>query len=494
MVIALIRKACSFGLYPNHDTELMPTYMKDLSATQSKNPGKSALAQSWMAFLLLSGCLHLPGAQSAPFAPARDSTWYYQIGGAKAVSAAANPSACSITLGGNLDLSHIYSCGNFSPIAGITNILNNAKGQVMSVYGGLISAATSAISSLPAYIMQRAAPGLYDLYQNAVLRGETALDVANASCEQMESEIRNGQNPYERFTQVAKGFDWKVQMGNGSIGSSSSDVKTAKEAVETNNGSNGIPWLGGHYAGGNAQPPVLAITDTVKAGYNIELGRAVDNTGQAPTGTTATPLGKAWKTPQEAQDYALFVLGDVELSTNKDQQRQATPGHGILPKIENDKTPILATLRMLVSGNKTLEADELEKVSSPGIEMTREVIDAIRALPTAQEQEAAMQKLADEAATGINLEKALFLRRLLQTGRMEPNIYASGLSTDIDLAVSHITQAIDNVLYETKIRREMFAQTATVLLGTGQNRTKDNADTTTATPNDVKPIENGEVK
>jgi integrating conjugative element protein (TIGR03755 family) len=451
----------------------MPTYMKDLSATQSKNPGKSALAQPCMAFLLLSGCLHLPGAQSAPFAPARDSTWYYQIGGAKAVSAAANPSARSITLGGNLDLSHIYSCGNFSPITGITNILNNAKGQVMSVYGGLISAATSAISSLPAYIMQRAAPGLYDLYQNAVLRGETALDVANASCEQMESEIRNGQNPYERLTKVAKGFDWKIQMGNGS---------------------NGIPWLGGHYAGGNAQPPVLAITDTVKAGYNIELGRAVDDTGAAPAGIAVTPLGKAWKTPQEAQDYALFVLGDVELTTNKDKQRQATPGHGILPKIESDKSPILAALRTLVNGNKTPEADDLEKVSSPGIEMTREVVDAIRALPTAQEQEAAMQKLADEAATGINLEKALFLRRLLQTGRMEPNIYASGLSTDIDLAVSHITQAIDNVLYETKIRREMFAQTATVLLGTGQYRTKNNAATTTATPNDVKPIENGEVK
>jgi hypothetical protein len=78
---------------------------------------------------------------------------------------------------------------------------------------------------------------------------------------------------------------------------------------------------------------------------------------------------------------------------------------------------------------------------------------------------------------GIDLEKALFLRRLLQSGRMEPNIYASGLSPDIELAVNHITQAIDNVLYETKIRREMFAQTATVLLGSGQGRTSENAAT-----------------
>jgi integrating conjugative element protein (TIGR03755 family) len=223
---------------------------------------------------------------NAETAPARDSSWYYQIGGAKAVSAVANPGAKSLKLGGNLDLSHIYSCGNFDPIAGLTNILGNAKGQVMVAFGGLISAATSAIAALPAYILQRAAPGLYDLYQNAVIRGEAALEVANASCEQMEQEVRNGKNPYERFINVAKGFDWKAQMGNGTANSATSDVKTAKETVEANNGSNGIPWLGGQYAGGTAQAPVLAITDTVKAGYNIELGHAL---GQGLANATGYP-------------------------------------------------------------------------------------------------------------------------------------------------------------------------------------------------------------
>ncbi len=452
-----------------------------------------ALRYRWLCLGLLLGLLSTATA-NAGTAPARDSRWYYQIGGAKAVSAAANPGARSLKLGGNINLSHIYSCGNFDPISGLTNILANARGQVMAAYGGLISAATSAVAALPAYILQRAAPGLYDLYQNAVIRGEAVLAAANASCQQMETEIRNGQNPYERFINVAKGFDWKVQMGNGTANSSKSDVKTAKETVETNNGSNGIPWVGGEYAGGNSQPPVLAITDTVKAGYNIELGRAVDDSDAALTGPGATPLGKVWKTPQEAQDYALFVLGDVELTTSKDQPRTATPGHGILPKIDGDKAPILDGLRTLVNGNQEPDTDGLEKVSSPGIAMTREVIDAIRSLPTAQEREAAMQKLADEASTGINLEKALLLRRLLQSGRMEPNIYASGLSPDIDLAADQLTQAIDNVLYETKIRREMFSQTAMVLLGSGQSRTQDNAATRTASPNDARRIENGAVK
>jgi len=62
------------------------------------------------------------------------------------------------------------------------------------------------------------------------------------------------------------------------------------------------------------------------------------------------------------------------------------------------------------------------------------------------------------------------------------------------MAVTHITQAIDNVLYETKIRREMFAQTATVLLGSSQARSKNTAESGGASPHDEKPIENGEVK
>jgi integrating conjugative element protein (TIGR03755 family) len=432
--------------------------------------------------------------------PARDSHWYYHIGGAKAVSEAANPVIASASLGGNLSLSNVFSCGNFDPTSALTNVLGNVKGQVMSAYGGLIAAATSAIGALPAFILQRASPGLYDLYQNAVLRGEAVVRMANASCEQMESEIRQGKNPYERFTSVSKMFDWKVQMGNKSYGGSGTDVVTALKNVETNSGSHGIPWLGGLFAGGTqplpngtAQAPVQVVSDTIKAGYNIELGRNVTDATSAPTGNNATPLGKTWATPADAQAYAVYVLGDVAFSTNKTAQRKATPGHGLLPKIETDKTTILASLKAIVEGSKAPSAAELANVSAPSTDLTREVIEAIRSLPTPQEKAVAMQKLAEEAATSHQLEKAMLLRRLLQSGRMEPNIYAAGVDEELDRAVSGITQAIDTVLYETRIRRELFSQTASVLLSVSKNRLATEAAVPPALSNDAKTIINGEV-
>lgn len=431
---------------------------------------------------------------AATYAPARDSRWYYEIGGAKAISSAANAQAQSIALSGSLDLSHIYSCGNFDPVGGITNILNNLQGQVMKVYAGMINAMQSAIAALPAYILQRASPGLYDLYQNAILRAEALLSLANKTCEQMEAEIRSGKNPYEHFTQYSKYYDWKFQMGNGGKYSSSTDVNTAKETVENNNGQAGVPWIGGTPAGGLGQKPVLSLTDTVLAGYNIELGRSATDIAGITTSPTATSSGlpKLWKRPADAQEYSRYVVGDVAYSTDKNTARRATPGHGILPLIEKDKEPILKALRDTVGGSQLPNSQKLDEVSAFGIEITREVIDAIRAMPTAQERETAMQKLAEETATARHLERVLMLRRLLRSGQMEPNIYAAEFAhADIEHAITVLNQEIENILFETRIRREMMSQTAGVLLARNRDRIESGDAIAPSTPKDAKDVTGG---
>jgi integrating conjugative element protein (TIGR03755 family) len=448
------------------------------------------VVQFALATVLLMLAADMPATN---YAPARNSDWYYEIGGAKAISAAANAQAQSVTLNASLDLSHIYSCGNFDPVGGITNILNNLEGQVMKIYQGAINAVTSAIASLPAYILQRASPGLYDLYQNAVLRAEAVLSLANKSCEEMEAQIRNGQNPYEHFLNYAKFFDWKVQMGNGGTRSSSTDVNNAKTTVESNNGQNGIPWLGGTYAGGSLQRPVSSITDTVLAGYNIELNRPVTTTSAAPNGSNASGLAKIWKSPSEAQNFARQVVGDVSYNTSKTNARQSLPGHGLLPRIEQDRDPIVKALRDTVSGSQKPNSAQLDQLSAFGIQMTRPLIDAVRTLPTPQERETAIQKLAEETATARNLERALMLRRLLQSGRMEPNIYGSPVGPDIDRAMETLNLAIDNILYETSIRREMMSQTAGVLLGRNRERIETGDALQPVTPKDPGEVTGGAV-
>jgi len=140
----------------------------------------------------------------------------------------------------------------------------------------MTAAASSAIAALPALILQRANPGLYDLFQNALLQAEETMQLATKSCEQMEAEIAAGKNPYADLTTLSKGNDWKLQMGIGG-----NDAVTAKQAVEGANGDHGVPWIGGQ-AGGAGQAVLQFTGDIVQAGYNLHMNRPVNATGPIP--------------------------------------------------------------------------------------------------------------------------------------------------------------------------------------------------------------------
>ncbi len=114
-------------------------------------------------------------------APTEDGLWYYEIGGAEPVSPPANTSVVSVTLGGSASLTWGHSCGKFDSVAAVTQRLDQIASGPEQMMDAMVNAATAAIASLPALILQRANPGLYDLFQNALLRAEATLELATRS-------------------------------------------------------------------------------------------------------------------------------------------------------------------------------------------------------------------------------------------------------------------------------------------------------------------------
>lgn len=98
---------------------------------------------------LIAALMLLPLAWSTPAAaldaPAQSSNWYYRIGGAAALSPAANPTVTSISLLGSVDLRRCFSCGNFSSLLGITNIMNQVKNGAYGALNQVEGAVTGAI-------------------------------------------------------------------------------------------------------------------------------------------------------------------------------------------------------------------------------------------------------------------------------------------------------------------------------------------------------------
>jgi len=425
-------------------------------------------------------------AYAATKAPTEDSLWYYEIGGAEPVSAPANPSVVSVTLGGSAQLGLGYSCGKFDPVAAVTNTLNDIGSGVDNMLNAMTAAASAAIASLPALILQRANPGLYDMFQNALLKAEETMQLATKSCEQMEAEIAQGKNPYADLITLSKGNDWKLQMGVGG-----NDAVTAKDAVETSNGDNGVPWIGGQ-AGGSGQPLLEFTGDIVKAGYNLNMNRPLTAVGPVPP-AAATRLTEVWATPADARDWVVDVVGENIVTTCDTCRKDSIPGTGLLPKLYQEASTVTVELQNLVGGTTPPTLTNLENITAPGVAITRQVIEAIREMP-ASEQSLIMGRLVSEISTARTVEKALFARRLLLTGRQVPEVYATEVAREhADTSIAELDKEIENLLFETRVRKEVVSDTVTMLLKRAAARRQTSLNTPTVPTIDPRPLSNGRV-
>ena len=419
-------------------------------------------------------------------APTEDGLWYYQIGGAEPVSVPANPTVTSITLGGSVQLGLGYSCAVFDPVAAVSNSLNDIGAGVDNIMNAMTAAASSAIAALPALILQRANPGLYDLFQNALLKAEQTMQIATKSCEVMEAEIARGKNPYADLITLSKGNDWKLQMGIGG-----NDAVTAKEAVDSANGDNGIPWITGQ-AGGAGQPVLRFTGDIVEAGYNINMNRPIDASAAVPA-ASATRLSEIWPAPAAARDWVVDVVGENIVTTCDTCRKDSIPGTGLLPKLFQEGSAVTVDLQGLVSGAIAPTLENLETITAPGVAITRQVIEAIRQMP-GSEQSLIMGRLVSEISTARTIEKALFARRLLLSGRQVPEVYATDVARKhVDTSIAELDREIDNLLFETRVRREVVSATVVMLLQRAAARRQASLNIPNVPIIDPQPLKDGRV-
>ena len=430
--------------------------------------------------------LCMPVNLAAVMAPTEDGFWYYEIGGARPISRPANPSVVSVTLGGSAQLGLGYSCASFDPVAAVTNTLNEIGAGADRMMGAMTNAASAALAALPALILQRANPGLYDLFQNALIKAEETLSLATKSCQQMETEIAQGKNPYADLIVLSKGNDWKREMGIGG-----NDAVSAEAAVEAANGDNGVPWIGG-LAGGSAQPVLEFTGDIVKAGYNINLNRPVTASTAAPP-SPGSRLPEVWNTPAAAQRWVVDVVGENIVTTCDTCRKDSIPGTGLLPKLHQESGAITLELQRLVSGASPPTLANLEQVAAPGVAVTRQLIEAVREMPGA-EQSLVMGRLVSEISTARTLEKALLARRLLLSGRQVPEVYATEVAREhADASIAELDREIESLLFETRVRREIVSETAGVLLERARARRRASLQVPESPALDPRPLVRGRV-
>ena len=390
-----------------------------------------------------------------------DSGLYYEIGGGQTISTGATNSPTTIAIGGSISWGFNASCGNFDFGTSIGNFMNNISNGAETAMKKMVAAASGVVSSLPGLILQRANPGLYDLMQNGLLRAEEAFNIAIKSCEEMEADIAAGKNPFEGFATVSKKNFWAKQKASGG------DAIGAKKAADNNGKHNGFPWVGGTYAAGSSSTPANVISDVSKAGYNLALGRAANDS----TTTTNGRMTEVFNSPGDMQTFAVSVLGDVEIKTcDGCEMVRTTPGKGLLPVLTKDTEFLQTELAKLVTASKTPTYAELTTVSANGLRITPEIITSLR------EEKIGMQsiligKLGNDIALARTLEKALFLRRALETGKREPNVSANGEALNVVKdSVSELNAEIESLVFDMNIRKNISRSTVRMILARQDQR------------------------
>jgi integrating conjugative element protein (TIGR03755 family) len=400
-------------------------------------------------------------------AGARDDTIYYGIGGGEPISRPPSNRVETLRLGGDVAWNTDLICGNFDMNVSVSEQLEGIQGSFQDLMGNVIQSATAAVASLPALVIQRVNPALYDLLQNGVLQASEEFHIARTSCEElvgvMDEAIGN-----DRWESVAKGGWWGTQSNNGG------EILDTKARADTDGVDAGVVWVAGARRGGQNQPPIEPIEDAAKAGYNLLLNRAPNDTTSTVSTCDGAPICEEWASPQAFADWTVQVLGDKAIRTCAGCSKiEVQAGMGLNHSVAWLAEQIAFELGLLVSSPTPPSADELAEVSGgTSMQLTRPVIEALRE-EDENLQPQLIDRLAGEMALARTMERALMARRALLAGMDEPNVANVAVGREaIALEVAELEQEVDNLLYEMDVRQRVATSMPAALLSRQQLRSQ----------------------
>ncbi len=347
---------------------------------------------------------------------------FYSIGGGSVISPPSSRNSMSrlgMTGGWSSDL----MCGNFDLNTTVGNQLNGVTSGFKDLMGTVIQGATGAVSSMPAMVLQRSNPGLYEMLTNGVLQAGLSFDKAKLNCQSLSNKMAD-YTLGSKWTQAAVTEEYKNVVSTSDGDAVSSDKKLQKAT-----GKEGATWIGGQKRGGAGQPAIKPTHDLVKAGYNMMNNLPVTSSGAVGSASCNGSVCQRYQNSEEAAAAVVKVLGDRSIRTCREASEcnsggdenaagSTVAGTGFSPILEDATKTNQEELVKLVSGAEQPTTDNLAKLKTGSLVVTRSVIQSLKDDP---DNAALVQRLAGELAMADTVENGLTMRRMITTGQSEPN-------------------------------------------------------------------------
>lgn len=426
------------------------------------------------AFLLISISLSAV-AEDEFIPPPIDADWYLEIGGDPylGVSQADNT---NIDFDAGLSWSLGGVCG-FDPKNAFKDEFENAKDSIANLGKDVLSSAAPLMSSALLSEIRDLNPGLYDTITKGIFDAKNSISASVKNCQQMQSDISDGKSPTDGWIKINQRDAWAKAAASGD-----SPTETEDDINKNKSGDEGIEWVDGR-AGGRGQPPIKVIGDTVEVGY--EHWKTRDDNSALITVFPTKEDASEWVTATVGEQTRQLCTGCTSLTTAK--------GQGLDVHITEHRKEAIKTLdAMLAKGEVTRE--DINDLSSPkmGFVLGEHTLRSLMLLPNGERQ-LLTQRLASDVALTKTLAQALVARQLFITGAQDPNIQNNGEAiAEIEKRKKLLDDAIDNVLFERRLRAEVVTQTAKTI--TDRHAVLSTGNTDAGTPvNNTPVLKNGAI-
>lgn len=381
----------------------------------------------------------------------------YELGGGAAYGAASSRIRRP-TIGFGVQWKADMMCGNMDLQLSVKNQLNGMTDGFKSIMGNIVHSAQGAVASLPALIIQRANPGLYELLSNGVLQGRVDFDRAKISCQSILDKagtFMDGGNLQELA---------KAETLHNAIKNHNGDAIAAEKEVDDVGTENGIPWMG-EVRGGAGQQPIKLTRDVVKKAHNTAHGRTVTSNAAV---TAASCDGGAfctlWPTPKDAEDFAVEVIGETELTTcvNGCDPARIQPGTGLLHKADEVYEEKAEIMTRLMNSSSRISNEDIAELSTPLLPISRRVIESLRSDPDGQ---ILSERLTSEIALADLIWKGIQLMRLMNTGLQNPDVQKLAEAKEhVTSKIQDLKAEIDSMKLELDLRTSLANNTAKIAL------------------------------
>ena len=415
--------------------------------------------------------LSLPAFAQPTIRATGDDTWYFSMGGSDPYVTYRQSNRTNVRFGIGAEWDLFRSC-QFDPRISIAETFADAQESIYGIVDDVVDLAPGLMTAWGLSQIQSNFPDQYNYIVTNLVEAKASFQVAMKSCRDLQNDVKAGRDPLDGWIRASKKQSWDMAANRGS------NPVTVSAGIDEESGERGIVLrdgrrYGGRNPNGSLQPPIRTVEMTTEIGY-AHLNNGADDPVRDPVRGSRN-ISRVFPTAASASSWMTSVVGEREVRTcNRNCNKLNTRvGQGLRLKHKEELDSVVAALQdALETPPQFLEPAALDDLSVPGMGIltTENTLRAIREAPTA-ERSILASRLASEIAIARVMEKALIARDLINAGAQDPYMTAADeAQKEIEYSKRRLNEELENVVFETELRKKVLTNTAFVASERGKLR------------------------